>query len=156
MNKSAQNSIDVFDVANYFLWRDSQKGDSSDGISNLKLQKLVYYAKGVVLAATDGKVSLFDNEMRAWKYGPVVPDLHEIYKGYGKGMSIPPNPNFKPEVFDTETREILDEVFGLYGQLSAWRLAELTHKESPWKDHCKREGVITDADLKAYFDTIVE
>ena len=153
MNKAAQNTIDVFDVANYFLWRDSQE-EYSDGITNLKLNKLAYYAKGVVMGKT-GK-PLYDEEMRAFRYGPVVTSLYERYKKHERKAIEPPPEGYDPEkIFDSETLETLNEVYSLYGQLSAWRLSQLSHNESPWKKRRHTNGVITDDDLVRHFQPLV-
>src|SRR5450631_518283 len=54
-------------VADYFLSLvDEEAGDS---LSNLKLQKLVYYAQGFSLALTGKR--LFDEAIEAWEHGPV-------------------------------------------------------------------------------------
>jgi uncharacterized phage-associated protein len=44
--------------------------DIGDVISNLKLQKLLYYAQGFYLAIY-GK-ALFEEDIVAWEHGPVV------------------------------------------------------------------------------------
>ena len=110
-------ALTVRDVAEYFLTRvDTESGDS---LSNLKLQKLVYYAQdaqGYHLALF-GK-PLFNERIEAWEHGPVIPDLYRIYE-QSKSQSIPPPDNFDLETFDSETRELLEEVFEVYGQFSA-------------------------------------
>lgn len=117
------------DVAEYFLTRvDAESGDS---LSNLKLQKLVYYAQGYHLALF-GK-PLFNERIEAWEHGPVIPDLYRIYE-QNKSQSIPPPDNFDPDKFDTETRELLEEVFEVYGQFSASKLRNIAHAEKPWSD----------------------
>ena len=62
----------VFDVARYILSRQDQ--NAGDTISNMKLQKLVYYAQGFALAIT-GK-PLFQEDIEAWEHGPVAPALY--------------------------------------------------------------------------------
>jgi len=70
-----------YDMAKYFLsLTDENVGDL---ISNLKLQKLVYYAQGFHLAMHDKP--LFDEETEAWTYGPAIPELCSEYKKYGSG-----------------------------------------------------------------------
>ncbi len=68
--------ICVFDVAEYFLsLADEEAGDF---LSNLKLQKLVYYAQGFHLALFNRP--LFMAAIHAWQHGPVVPELYHAYK----------------------------------------------------------------------------
>src|SRR3990167_3308538 len=78
------------DVVNAFLLLDD-RADSSDGISNLKLQKLVYYAQGFFLAMHE--TPLFENDIEAWTHGPVVPELYRQFKEFGRN-SIPANQDF--------------------------------------------------------------
>ena len=44
-------------------------------MSNLKLQKMLYYEQGFHLAAFD--TPLFDENIEAWMFGPVVPEVYE-------------------------------------------------------------------------------
>ncbi|KJV77587.1 hypothetical protein RHORCCE3_2148 [Rickettsia hoogstraalii str. RCCE3] len=75
MNTKKNKILSCFDVANYFLVLvDREAGDS---ITQLKLQKLIYFAQGIYLALFD-KV-LFEEEIKAWKHGPVVPALCSIF-----------------------------------------------------------------------------
>ena len=116
------------DIANYFLFK---AGKDQELLSNLKLQKLVYYAQGIHLAFYG--TPLFKDLIRAWAYGPVVPSLYGTYKHCGSG-GIPPNEAFDPELIDEETREFLDEIYTAFGQFSATRLMDFTHTDQCWKD----------------------
>lgn len=117
------------DVARYFLAK--QDEDAGDTISNLKLQKLCYYAQGLAMA-TRGE-PLFEEPMEAWLHGPVVPDLYRVYRDHGSS-AIPPVQDLDLEAFDPADRMLLDDVHSYYGQFSAWRLRQMTHEEAPWKD----------------------
>jgi len=116
------------DIANYFLWKAGQQGEF---ISNLKLQKLIYYAQGLSLVINDKP--LFEDEIRAWSYGPVVPDLWAEYKQYGSN-GIPPKSNFNCDTIDEEAREFLDEINEIFGQFSALRLMQISHSDQCWID----------------------
>lgn len=61
--------LNCFDVAKYFLAQ--QDETAGDLISNLKLQKLIYYAQGFHLAISDRP--LFPEPIKAWIHGPAVP-----------------------------------------------------------------------------------
>lgn len=140
--------LTCFDVAKYFLSLTNE--DEGDLISNLKLQKLVYYAQGFHLALYD--VSLFEEDIYAWVHGPVVPELYHEYKVYGSGH-VPRPEEFDFSVLDKNTRELLDEVYDTFGQFSAWKLRNMTHEEPPWRDASDRREVITHESLKEYFKT---
>jgi uncharacterized phage-associated protein len=114
-------------VARYFLsLADEEVGDQ---ISNLKLQKLLYYAQGVHLALRGAP--LFSERVEAWQHGPVVPDVYHLYKHNGSEVIAPPLD--APDV-DPATGDLLNEVYEVYGQFSAWKLRQMTHEEPPWVD----------------------
>ena len=120
---------EAISVADYFLWK-AQK-DDQEFLSNLKLQKLVYYAQGMHLAMFNEP--LFDDDIKAWQYGPVVSHLYHRYKNFGNS-GIPADENFNPNVIDNETQSFLDEIYDVFGQFSDIRLMELTHSDKCWED----------------------
>lgn len=116
------------DVANYFLAFANQVEEL---ITNMKLQKLVYYAQAWYLA-NYGK-PLFSADFEAWVHGPVIPDLYHEYKKFG----------YKPIIRDVSLKEIskkfgelesefLDEVIEVYMPCGAYELERMTHLEEPW------------------------
>lgn len=154
------NQSTARDVANFFLHLDEFES-GSEGISNLKMQKLVYYAFGFYAAIYD--IYLFEDPIEAWMYGPVVPTLYKHYKAcnYGKDI-IPfdqevPTEEAKDAIFDIlneEQRSFIKEVFDEFAQYSAWKLAQMTHEETPWMAYVHRENkVIPPEEIKEYFLT---
>jgi uncharacterized phage-associated protein len=144
--------VSAANVAKYFLiLQDEEDGDT---ISNLKLQKLLYYAQGYYLALFDQP--LFPDRMEAWQHGPVVPSVYHEYKIYGAQALPRPVDWDLAEVFRDTTRDFLDEIYRLFGQFSAWKLRKMTHDEAPWVDAIGRaDSTITIEALKAYFETQV-
>ena len=128
MAEMVTNSITAQDVADYVLA--SVDEIHGDNITNLKLQKLPCYAQGLHLAMLD--TPLFSNEIEAWNYGPVVPEIYHAYKEH-RANALPRPDGFDDSKFSQETREILDEVATIYGQYIAGYLMNLTHEEPPWK-----------------------
>lgn len=139
--------VSVFDVANYFLTLVEE--EVGDALSNLKLQKLVYYAQGFHLALFSRP--LFENAIEAWTHGPVIPGLYHAYKQYGAG-ALPRPVDFDLDIFDRETCELLDEVYQVYGQYSAWMLRDITHQEGPWVQAFNEVGVGAKIEHKAMQD----
>ncbi|MBO9483109.1 type II toxin-antitoxin system antitoxin SocA domain-containing protein [Salinisphaera sp. G21_0] len=140
---------DVFQVAAYFLNK-ANSDDAGDLISNLKLQKLVYYAQGFSLAIFDH--ALFTNTIEAWQHGPVVPELYHRFKSFGSGAIETPD-EFNPESLSADEQGLLDEVYDVYGQFSAWKLRNMTHDEPPWKDAAKNGELISQQSMADYFKT---
>ena len=136
------------EVARYFVSLvDEEAGDS---ITNLKLQKLLYYAQGVNLALNDAV--LFPDSIEAWIHGPVVPNVYHVYKQNGS-QPIPVE-QVNLEGYSPELRELLDEVNEVFGQFSAGKLRTMTHNEPPWKETA--QGTVISPDLmKSYFKTVV-
>ncbi|HEY8938143.1 MAG TPA: type II toxin-antitoxin system antitoxin SocA domain-containing protein [Cyclobacteriaceae bacterium] len=134
-------------VAEYFLLLSDP--DIGDSISNLKLQKLVYYAQGFHLAMYDSP--LFDEPIMAWEHGPVVESLYHEYKNFGANGITPPD-EIVVTMFSDDQMNLLDEVFEVYGQYSAWKLRNMTHSESPWI-RTKKNEEIDQALMKRFFKT---
>jgi uncharacterized phage-associated protein len=140
---------DVLYIAKWFLNRDriTNALEDSDGISNLKLQKLLYYAQGVSLAVNEEP--LFDNDLLAWTHGPVVERVYHTYKRHGS-KPIPFDEPFDDSKLAGPDKELLELVYQEFSQYSAWKLREMTHKEDPWKK-TPFGAVISQELIKNYF-----
>lgn len=136
-------------VSEYFLCLTDP--DIGEIISNLKLQKLVYYAQGFHLAMHD--IPLFEEDILAWEHGPVVESLYHEYKSYG-AQAIPMPKDFDERVFSEKQIELLKEVYQVYGQFSAWKLRNMTHSERPWVETPKNERINPEL-MKEFFKDYV-
>lgn len=112
-------------IADYFLWSANEKGDF---LSNLKLQKLVYYAQAWFLAFEDEP--LFDDRIEAWIHGPAI---YSLWKKYSDSKWRPINIEIKkPKYDDDRTIPHLEKITDAYGIHEASFLEKLTHQERPW------------------------
>jgi uncharacterized phage-associated protein len=143
--------LKVKDVAQYFLAQAEE--ECGDTISNLKLQKLCYYAQGFHLAFYDKP--LFCDMIEPWEHGPVIPALYSLYKEY-KAQAIPAPTKLDFSKYDKRTKDLLDEVYKVYGQFSAWKLRNLSHNEATWVNAYKSGEEISHASMKKYFKTLVK
>jgi uncharacterized phage-associated protein len=123
-----------------------------DIISNLKLQKLLYYSQGLHIALSGE--ALFNDNIVAWQYGPVVENVYREFKVYGSG-AIPVPENFDNSYLSDDQLEILKDVYGVFGQFSALKLMEMTHSEMPWKS-TPINGIISTQTLLSHFSTLVK
>lgn len=122
---------DVFttseNISNFFLAKAKKEGVV---LTNKKLQKLLYYAQAWTLA--NFSKALFDDEIQAWIYGPVVPTIYHKYKSFGWSNIT------KSEEFDckeiNEVSSLLEEVWGFYGSKDSDYLVSLSHSEKPWQE----------------------
>ena len=141
------------DVAEFFLSRSDV--DDGEFITHLKLQKLCYYAQGFGLAIYD--TPLFNEPIEAWEHGPVVPTLWHQYKGFGAN-GIPAPEMIDLSKYSEEAVVLLEEVYDVYGQYSAWKLRTLTHSEKPWIDAFNNgtSKVIELETMRTFFKTLLE
>jgi len=140
--------VTAHEIAKYFVSLvDEEAGDS---ISNLKLQKLLYYAQGGFLAVYDKP--MFPEAIKAWAHGPVVPQVYHEYKEFGGG----PIPVTQVDLsrYSAQIREVLDEVNSVYGQFTASKLRAMTHSEPPWRDTPQSETISLEK-MKEFFKTLV-
>lgn len=75
-------SYPVLAIANKLL-ASATDYDGGELMSNMKLQKMLYYQQGYHLAAFG--TPLFDEDIEAWMYGPVVPCVYDHFKKFGAG-----------------------------------------------------------------------
>lgn len=96
------------------------------------MQKLTYYAQAWTHAYT-GEV-LFDADFRAWRHGPVIPDVYRRYKAYGfKEIDKVDGGLGAAAELSIEQRSILDWVWDKYSKFEAKFLEGMTHQERPWR-----------------------
>lgn len=151
----------ALDVARYLIaLNDKECADEKADISKLKLQKLLYYTQGYYSALYDKP--LFEEEIQAWQHGPVVKEVYQEFRSIDNNF-IPTEENKMSDEeiakLDKNKRELIEDVFYLMGQYSAWKLRDKTHEESPWKDNYKegeKDIVIPKNEIKKYFKQYVE
>ncbi len=143
---------DACDIAR---WLVAWASDFDEGVvSNLKLQKLLYYAQGNALARWGRP--LFRQQIEAWTHGPVVADVYHQYKGFGTGPIVP-EVDMDWSITDSTTDSLLASVWRTYGGFSAWKLREMTHSESPWRDtfvEGERHKVIDQDVIRRHFERL--
>lgn len=97
--------------------------DDDCPVSNLQLQKILYYIQVRFLQAT-GRVA-FDDDIEAWKFGPVVSDVYYKYCGFG---ASPINIKYQNvEINDENHKAVVDEVIKAKQNLPPWALVTDTH-----------------------------
>lgn len=140
----------VQDVAKFFIGYATEQAKNGQGdlMTNLRLQKLLYFAQGWCLARY-GK-PLFQEEIKAWPYGPVVLEVYEIYKQNGRGGIEEMLPDTK--LFTEEEFSLLLDVTREYDGFATSRLVSMTHNiGSPWS-LANRYGNIPQSLIRSYFE----
>ena len=144
---------DVKDVANLFvhLAEEQAKQETGDLMTDLKLQKMLYFAQCWHLVRHDKP--LFNSRIEAWDHGPVIPEVYSEYRQYGSNPIHASAVDYS--VFAEQELETIMDVFAYYGRYSASGLRELSHEYgSPWAEvympGIKRIEITTDS-MKDYF-----
>lgn len=131
-------------VAEYIIYETQKR---KNPVTNTKLQKLLYFVQGSYLAKHNKKA--FEDNIIAWKYGPVVKDIYYKYSLYGA------EPIIIIEEFDSKISVMLSEIINIvleaFLNISQTDLIEETIKRgSPWS-YTDIDDVISIEDIKDYF-----
>lgn len=138
----------------------AKKGiEEGNPVTQMKLQKMVYCAEGFHLAQYDSE--LIKERIQAWKFGPVVPSIYQMFKFYGNGpildMSYVPCDNVELErvYSDEKAASTIQDTWNMLKDVNAIQLSNWTHKTgSPWDKHYKpyvSDIIIPKSDIKEYF-----
>lgn len=157
-------SYNVLDVCRHVI---NYSNDQDYGISNLKLQKILYFVQAYFLIATSCKC--FNEKIEAWDFGPVVPVAYREYKQFGSGdiptVSYIVNFNedniwdskvikYKDNIISSVDKKSIEEVIDKFADYSATDLVTITHRQAPWKDAYRRgeNREITPEAIEEYFN----
>jgi uncharacterized phage-associated protein len=121
--------IDCLIAARYFIARAYEDRVEAE-MTNMKVQKLLYYAQSLNLALYDEP--LFEEEIQAWRHGPVCPPAYKFYSDFeAKQLPIPRKESLSQ--LPPEKQELLEEIWGCFGHYHAYQLSDMAHEELPWK-----------------------
>ena len=138
-------------VAEWFLARNRMDADgcSDNYLTPMQLQKLLFFAQGYYLGCY--AKPLFEDDIRAWPHGPVVPSVYNIYSAFG-GRGIDMVYDCDGSEFTKEELRTLNIVYDKYAQYSGWKLSAMTHAAgSPWSQTAPGH-VITKDKIYRYFE----
>lgn len=117
-------------VAKEFVKLSWGGGEDIDPLTNLRLQKLLYYAQGWSLVTREAQ--LFPEELHAWKWGPVVPAVYARFSDRSDVIKLDELEG-EPEL-SSEEAALVRRVWEGYSKFSASGLANKTHRESPYRN----------------------
>lgn len=113
-------------------------------ITNLRLQKLLYFIQVAFLLDYD-EVAFTEN-IEAWPYGPVVPDVYFDYK-YGR---IEENDSV---VLKENLEQTILEIMNLFKDWNDFEIVDLTHEYEVWRTKYESifgNKIISSNELKEY------
>ena len=141
----------ALDIAKKLIFKaQNDEPNGGERLTNLKLQKLLYYQQGYHLAAFG--TPLFSENIEAWMYGPVVPEVYDIFSGFGSSTL----PDVDSDIQLSDQEEILfNQVYDAYREFSAIGLMNRTHAEKPWIEATPhdRGTIIPQQSMSSYFKT---
>ncbi|WP_375463056.1 Panacea domain-containing protein [uncultured Methylobacterium sp.] len=142
-------------VANAFLnLQDADRG-TFPRIDPMKLQKLLFYAQAWWLAYKEP--ALFDEEIYAWPWGPVVPSIYSEFRNFGSqpivgkrateliktGDRIYDFRVVAPTAPPGDVLDFLSMVWGSHKHLTGIQLSNATHAPGePWAIVKDRYGTL--------------
>lgn len=119
---------DSVTVANQFL---SLAKGRAGSLTPMQVLKLVYIAHGWNLGLYGRP--LIRDDIEAWQYGPVIPRLYNAVRKFRSNPVDGPLRGARNENLDERAADIVEQVYGIYGQMSGPALSRLTHADgSPW------------------------
>lgn len=128
-------------VANLLLDLASENDEGPLPISNLALQKLLYFAHGHFLIRTG--TPLVSGAFEAWTYGPVHPAVYSCFKNEedrpirvrAVGRHPMTGETYQIKALDDgQVRAQIREVLRAYGNISPGRLVDISHAPNgPWE-----------------------
>ncbi len=146
----------------------NQRKNRGESLTLLQLIKMVYLCQGWALGVTN--TVLFEEDIEAWQYGPVIPSVYYAYKQFGK-LPIPhenikayPLAGTSGEAMSANDKDFLEKtvklVLDIYGSLTGPQLSNLTHQnDTPWDKVYKpgsRNQTIDKQHIKEHFLILAE
>lgn len=115
----------LISVAGYIYQR--YEKDYGSCIDEMKLHKLMYFSQRESFIQTGEP--LFEGLFHAWKFGPILKEIRQIYKIGDFTQLQTATLDIKPNL---ET--IFSIIFSEYAIRDSWSLSKLTHNEYSWKN----------------------
>lgn len=131
IRKGSEKMYTAMNIASEII---RQYGEQHKAITNLKLQKVLYYVQ-VYSLQNEGQ-ALFNDDFQAWRHGPVIPEVYDVFRKYvsdeikADDKTVLSN---RVEI-DEITRGVIEKIVEKTLTLDAWEMVYKTHETRPWKD----------------------
>lgn len=136
---------DAVTIANYVILKSQEYEDT---ITNLKIQKILYFLQGAFLI--ENNRSLIEQPFERWKYGPVIHDVYTTFSQFGynkidepvpkynidtsKGFKVISTP-FDEDIIDGDDKDLIDRYYLQMVGKNVSELVELTHEQKEWSQY---------------------
>lgn len=109
----------ALEIAKYIIDKCTRENNP---VSNLQLQKILYYIQKAFLQS---EMEAFSDEIEAWQFGPVVPNVYYKYCGFGASAI---RMKYVTNICDSYM-VIINPIVEQKRILKPWDLVEDTHRE---------------------------
>jgi uncharacterized phage-associated protein/DNA-binding XRE family transcriptional regulator len=120
----------VFQVCDYIIDFCKKRLGSDYDVTNMKLNKLLYYVYKEYLKNYKSEQELFPNYFYAWEHGPVYKDIYYKYSSFKQNVIDLENVNYVN--LSQDQINIIDSILDKIYTESAYKLRKDTHKEHDW------------------------
>ncbi len=119
-------------------------------ITNLKLQKLLYFVQAICLVSFKEKA--YHEKILAWSYGPVVNEVYQLYKkNHAEGIKS----KATIKNISLGLKKVIEEVVNCYGPIDANKLIDFTHEEEPWQKTKINDEITIDL-IEKYYNKVYD
>jgi uncharacterized phage-associated protein len=120
----------------------------------MSLEKLIYYAQAFYFVLKDEP--LFPDELKAWKWGPVIPGVYSKYATYGADPISLPSGDAAASL-GTGIDKFLIEVVDFFCRHTAINLSRASHMERPWIEARESsDNTISQSSLKQFYGSLMD
>lgn len=147
--RSVKSMYTAIEIANWLIAKCNEDGKS---MSNLRLQKTLYYVQGYFLK--NFNLCAFEEDIYAWAYGPVVQEAYFEFNDNGSRaieLDAETAGNILSLPIKREHKRVIEKVLKACNEKSVRTLVGMTHDESPWKN-TPQSNVISIDKIASFFD----
>ncbi len=136
-------------------------------LTPFEVGKLTYFAHAFMMVLCDEELIRNDQEIRAWKHGPVVAEVYFELKKWGRKGILNTIEDVDREKLSDKASNMIRAVFNNYGNRTMSELYDWTHKEgTPWRqiwdnggeklwDERKESAIIPNSLIKSYHKNLI-
>ncbi len=148
----------IYNLTLYIIHRSIEIGSP---VSNLHIQKLLYYIQANFLVNNDA--ACFKEDILNWRYGPTVEEVYSELREFSSDPidKVPTLEVFSMNKFEyekinlnidefKEDKHLIDEVVDSYMGMRVYQLVQKTNNEKPCQETKKNE-VISKRMIKKYY-----